>query len=118
MKLRLAEGIRAFGSTRAKARSNRGGVLRFISARSLLSIQATRAKRRNMVAGAVSGSAATGSQDIPETEAGEAGGDGWTLLVRQLLRIRFLQRLWGQLGNHLKSAFPQQLRDDLRRHFP
>ncbi len=71
-----------------------------------------------MVAGAASGSAATGSQEFPETEAGEAGSDAWTLLVRQLLRIRFLQRLWGQLGNHLKNAFSQQLRDDLRRHFP
>ena len=70
-----------------------------------------------MVAGAVFGSAATGSQDIPETEAGEVGG-GWAVLVRQLLRIRFLQRLWGQLGNHLQHAFSKELRDDLRRHFP
>ena len=72
-----------------------------------------------MVAGTASGSAAAaGSQEFPETEAGEAEASGWTRLVRQLLRIRFLQRLWGQLGNHLKNAFSQQLRDDLRRHFP
>jgi hypothetical protein len=71
-----------------------------------------------MVAGAVFGSAATGSQDTPETEAGEVGGDGWAILIRQLLRIRFLQRLWGQLGNHLQHAFSKELRDDLRRHFP
>ena len=64
------------------------------------------------------GSTATESQDIPETEAGAVSGDAWAILIRHLLRIRFLQRLWGQLGNHLQHAFSKELRDELRRHFP
>ena len=87
-----------------------------IFARSILSIQATRAKRRNMVAGAASASSSAPTQTIPEDP--EVDAERWARLIRTLLRIRFLQRLWGQLGNHLKSAYPQQLRDDLRRHFP
>jgi hypothetical protein len=41
----------------------------------------------------------------------------WRRLVRQLLRLRFHQRLWGNLGQFLQ-LYPQPIRRAVQRQFP
>ena len=38
----------------------------------------------------------------------------WRAVVRHLLRVRSLQRLWGVLGGFLRTHFPSTMRDRLR----
>ena len=38
----------------------------------------------------------------------------WRRIIRHLLRVRSLQRLWGVLGGFLRTQFPATLRDSLR----
>ena len=40
----------------------------------------------------------------------------WARLVYTVRRIRFLQRLWGLLGGHIRTAWPDSLRDRLLKH--
>ncbi len=42
----------------------------------------------------------------------------WRAVVRHLLRVRSLQRLWGVLGGFLRTQFPGSLRDRLREIYP
>ena len=42
----------------------------------------------------------------------------WRAVVRHLLRVRSLQRLWGVLGGFLRTQFPASLRDRLRDAYP
>ena len=42
----------------------------------------------------------------------------WRAVVRHLLRVRSLQRLWGVLGGFLRTQFPASLRDRLREVYP
>ena len=41
----------------------------------------------------------------------------WRRLVRSLFRIRRLQRIWGNLGQHLQT-YPSELRKSLQDHLP
>jgi hypothetical protein len=41
----------------------------------------------------------------------------WKRLVRQLLRLRFHQRLWGNLGQFLQ-LYPQHIRRAVQQRFP
>ena len=42
---------------------------------------------------------------------------GWTRLVRHLLRIRRLQRIWAHLGQHRQGCAGRGVRDDVHRIF-
>ena len=48
-------------------------------------------------------------EDVPTTREQE-----WRRIIRHLLRVRSLQRLWGVLGGFLRTQFPASLRDRLR----
>ena len=52
-------------------------------------------------------------EDVPTTPE-----QAWRRIIRHLLRVRSLQRLWGVLGGFLRTQFPASLRDRLREVYP
>ena len=53
-------------------------------------------------------------EEEPEREP--VGASRWARIVLHLRRVRFLQRLWSSLGDHLRLNISPELRDRLRRH--
>ena len=49
-----------------------------------------------------------------ETEVPTTAEQAWRRIIRHLLRVRALQRIWGRLGGFLRTRFPAPLRDRLR----
>ena len=59
-----------------------------------------------------------GFEFIEPEETTSAATSRWRRLLRHLLRVRRLQRLWGHLGGFLRTQFPSTLRDRLRDAYP
>ena len=55
---------------------------------------------------------------IDEEEVPTTPEQAWRRIIRHLLRVRSLQRLWGVLGGFLRTQFPASLRDRLREVYP
>ncbi len=53
-----------------------------------------------------------------ETEVPTTAEQRWRAVVRHLLRVRSLQRLWGVLGGFLRTQFPASLKDRLHEVYP
>ena len=51
---------------------------------------------------------------IDEEEVPTTPEQAWRRIIRHLLRVRALQRIWGHLGGFLHTRFPAPLRDRLR----
>ena len=52
-------------------------------------------------------------EEVPTEPTAPATGQAWRRFVKALRRVRRLQRIWGNVGNFLKT-FPASLRDRLR----
>ena len=60
-----------------------------------------------------SGDPAQTPEVAPPLTRAERAETRWVGIVRHFQRLRRLQRLWGQLGNHIQT-YPAELRDRLR----